>query len=217
MQPILPLLMLAPSIAAPSAAQGTIGSGLSYSYVELDFSVIRPDVDREELGGGLSAEYDDAQSIGVGASFSISETFFVQGGLSISSQDILLTDGIDTVQGQYDARGFTLGLGARHPLGGTVDVYAVAGIASLSADLDFPGIGSESDSESGLALTLGVRALVSTKVEFEASAARVDLGEATNTFGGAVRFHATDTFALALSAQASDDASALGLGVRFGF
>jgi hypothetical protein len=214
MHAILPFLLC----AAPASSQPAMSStGLSYSYVELGFAVLRPDEDRADLGGGAFAEFDDAQAIGVSASFSLSETFFVQGGLALSDQDVLVTDGVDEDNGQYEARSFTVGLGARHPLGTAVDAYAVAGLASLSADLEFPGIGSESNSETGLAVELGLRAMVASPVEIQAYFSRVDLYEATNTFGGAVRFHATESLALGLSAQVSEDASSLGLGVRFGF
>jgi hypothetical protein len=68
-----------------------------------------------------------------------------------------------------------------------------------------------------LAVELGLRAMVASPVEVQAYFSRVDLDEATSTFGGAVRFHATESLALGLSAQASEDASSLGLGLRFGF
>jgi opacity protein-like surface antigen len=214
LQPLLPLCLLA---TAPASQPAAAAPGLSYSYVELGFALIRPDEDRADLGSGVVAEFDDAQAINVAASFSLSETFFVQGGLGVSDQDILLTDGVDVARGQRDERALTLGLGARHPLGNAVDVYAVAGIASVSVDVDFPELDSASDSETGLALELGVRALVASQLEFQASFARIDVYEATNVFGGTARFHVSDTISLALSAQASEDASALGLGVRFGF
>jgi len=214
LQPLLPLCLLA---TAPASQPAAGAPGLSYSYVELGFALIRPDEDRADLGSGVVAEFDDAQAINVAASFSLSETFFVQGGLGVSDQDILLTDGVDVARGQRDERALTLGLGARHPLGNAVDVYAVAGIASVSVDVDFPELDSASDSETGLALELGVRALVASQLEFQASFARIDVYEATNTFGGTARFYVSDSISLGLSARASEDASALGLGVRFGF
>lgn len=212
MQPIIPLLFLASTPTSQAESPG-----LRYSYVDISFAVVRPDEDSADLGGGIFAEFDDARAISLGASFSLNERFFLQGGLGTSSQDIVLTDGVDVANGEYEARTLTLGVGARHPLGATVDVYAVAGLASVSANLDFPGIGSESDSETGLALELGLRALVASQVEVQASFARIDLDEATNTFGAALRFHATDTLSFALSAQDTEDASAFGVGVRFGF
>jgi hypothetical protein len=212
MRAILPFLLC----AAPSASQPAASStGLSYSYVELSFDVISSD--DADLGGGVLAEFDDAQAIGVSASFSLSETFFLQGGLAVADQDFQITDGVNEDNGQSEARSFSVGLGARHPLGNAVDAYAVAGLALLSADVEFPGIGSESDSETGLAMEFGLRAMVASPVEIQAYFSRVDLYEATNTFGGAVRFHATESLALGLSAQVSEDASSLGLGVRFGF
>ncbi|MEY2745603.1 MAG: hypothetical protein RL112_645 [Planctomycetota bacterium] len=210
MQPSLPVLLLASS----ASSQPSTAEGLGYTHVDFGFALLRPEEERADLGGGSSAEFDDAQALSLGASFSLSESFFLQGGLGISRQDVVV-EGIDEDSGTLESRVLTLGLGARHPLGATVDAYLVAGLASASFDSDLAAFDSRSDTETGLALELGLRALVSSRFEAQASFARVELEEATSNFGGALRFHATDALSVGLSAQVSDDASSVGLGLRF--
>jgi hypothetical protein len=191
------MLALAALLAIPGAALAT---DLNYNYIEADYVSI--DVDDVDV---------DFDGWSVNGSFLLSEQVFVFGGYSDISSDRI--GGV-----KLSTEGVTLGIGYRYELSRQTDLNFAAAFERAKAKAEFNGFGSESVSDSGYSLAVGVRHLAAPQLELGVGAVYVDIGDEDDTTAVAnALWHVTGQVALGVSLSLGSDATGYGAGVRFKF
>lgn len=152
------MLALAVSVAlgAPAAAQA---QDFSFNYLEGGFIAGFVN-DVEEAGaitGGspLELETDAGGGAFIGGAWEFGENWHLFGVYSMNSQDLEVSDGVDTVEGDFDLVQWRIGVGYAYPYSPTMNFYGrlsfdntefkdvkVAGF-DLDADVDDDGFGGE--------------------------------------------------------------------------
>ena len=169
---------------------------ISYNYVELGYQKI--DIDDPGIGEDV-----DGDGFGANASFEMGDSWFFRIGYSQADFDF----GIDLDEA-------SAGIGWHTTMSNSADFYALiqyvraeASISGFSGSVDEDGVGAE----------IGVRGMVSDKVELAGSIAYVDLGDAGDgtSFGAQVLYNFTQNFAAGLFVDFEEDATGYGAGVRF--
>jgi len=124
---------------------------INWNYVSLSHHSVNVD-------GVAELGIDDSTFDGFGISGSalLSNNFFITGGYTELSGDILYFDGdIDTA---------AIGLGYRHSISNSTDIYGVVSYQHVNTKIDFGGY-SESDSDNATEVDVGVRSMVSDSIE----------------------------------------------------
>jgi hypothetical protein len=132
------------SVAATSALAAPKWDQVTATYSSFEVGVV-------DFGG-----------FGVSGTKLITPNLFIAGGLATTSEDDTV---LDTTFNEL-----SLGLGYRHALNNTTDVYGVISFEDLEAETDFG-----SDSENGYGLKAGIRSMVTPKVELAGEIAYVDI------------------------------------------
>ena len=169
-------------LAVPAMAVAQpMSSGPSYSYLEAGY------VDADGAGG-----------FGLGASLEITPAFHAAFGFS------------HVEDGGLDVNVTTLAGGFSHPVSGTTDFVARAGLARASVDTAFGDA-----SENGFMAQVGVRSMVSSSTELHGSLTYTDTfsGE---TSVGIVHFF-NDRAGVSAALEANDGDFGFFAGLRFGF
>lgn len=191
------MLALAGLLAIPGAALAT---DLNYNYVEVDYVTVDVDDIDEDFDGWA-----------VNGSFLLSEQVFLFGGYSDISSDRIGGFKLST-------EGVTLGMGYRYELSRQTDLNFAAAFERAKAKAELSGFGSESVSESGYSLAVGVRHMAAPQLELGVGAVYVDIGDADDTSANAnLLWHVTDVVALGVSLSLGSDATGYAAGVRFKF
>lgn len=182
--------LLALTLAAPAMADR-----LSYNYLQLGYQRIDIDV------SGISV---DGDGFGVGGSFEVGENVFIFAGLATADFDF----GVDF--NTVDA-----GIGYRVDVSPNADFFATLGYAR--AEVDVSGFGSADDS--GIGASIGMRGMVSDKVELFGSLSYVDFGDGGDgtSVGGGFWYNINNQFAVGVNGDFEDDVSAYGIAGRFYF
>ncbi len=167
---------------------------LSYNYIQLGYQ--KYDFD-EDLVPGSSI---DGDGFGIGGSFEIGESWFV--GVSYSKVDFDFDIELDQVGA---------GVGWHTAMSNNTDFYAT--LQYVRAEASVPGFSVDED---GFGATIGVRGMVSDKVELGGSIGYVDLGDAGDgtSFSANVLYNFTDNFAAGLLLGTDEDATSYGAGIR---
>lgn len=144
------------SLVAPTAAWA---QDLSFTYLEGGFIAGFVN-DVEESGtftddGALDLETDAGGGGFIGGAWQFSENMHLFGDYSLTGQELEVSDGIDTVEGDFDVVRWRIGVGYAYPISPTASFYGrlsfdnaefkdvqVAGF-DLDADVDDNGIGGE--------------------------------------------------------------------------
>lgn len=191
------LLALAGLLVIPGAALAT---DLNYNYIEADYVTVDVDDIDEDFDGWS-----------VNGSFLLTEQVFMFGGYSDISSD--------SVGGfKLSTEGVTLGVGYRYELSRQTDLNFAGAFERAKAKAELGGFGSESVSENGYSLAVGVRHLVSPQLELGVGAVYVDIGDDDDTSANAnALWHVTDVVALGVSLSLGSDATGYGVGVRLKF
>jgi hypothetical protein len=169
---------------------------ISYNYVELGYQKI--DIDDPGIGEDV-----DGDGFGANGSFEMGDSWFFRIGYSQADFDF----GIDLDEA-------SAGLGWHTTMSNNADIYALIQYVRAEASISgFPG----SVDEDGVGAEIGVRGMVSDKVELAGSIAYVDLGDAGDgtSFGAQVLYSFTENFAAGLFLDLEEDATGYGAGVRF--
>ena len=95
------------------------------------------------------------------------------------------------------------------------DFYAA--LSYIQAEISAPGLGSAD--EDGYGVAVGVRGMVTDKVELNGSLSYSDLGDGADgtSFGAGALYSFTETFALGVALETDDDVTVYGIGARFYF
>jgi hypothetical protein len=173
-----------------------MADGLSYSYIRANYQEV--DID---LGGGLDV---DGDGFGVAGSAEISDDWFIFANYSTFDFESVV-----------DVSSLTVGAGYHSDVSSKTDWFATLGFAK--AEVDVQGLGSEDDS--GYAVSLGLRSMVSESFELYGSIGYADLGDGADGTAVAAGFWYTvsGSLALGLGANFDDDVTGFGAGLRLYF
>lgn len=197
MIPFLALIALEPhstslvttELAPPAIALVTVPSDdvpeMEYTYVEANFLWTDSDDIDETLTGG---EFT--------GSLELPLNFFAQLTLSRQSDDADL----DT---------FRLGAGYHLPLGSRFDAYGLLSLAHLEVD----GTANDFDDD-GLAAEIGVRLLLTPKLEVNGKVEWADVGDENYGVGIGARYYLMDSISLGGRVEAVDGDESIALGLR---
>lgn len=166
--------------------------GVSYNYVQGGYQSV-------SIDGG-----PDGDGFGIGGSLDFGNNWYGFVNYGKASFDF----GIDLDE-------LAVGAGYHVDLTENTDFFGTLAYIDVSAGAD--GFGSIG--ENGLGVTIGVRGMVSEKLELKASASYVDFGNgADGTSLGVAGWHSFGgDFALGISADFDENVSAYGIGVRWYF
>lgn len=171
--------------------------GLSYNFVELGYQ-------NAELDGDFAGISVDGDGYGISGSFEVGESWFI-----VASYGTLDFDfGVDLDQ-------LSIGGGFYMDVSDRADFYAT--LSYIQAEVSASGFGSAD--EDGYGVTVGMRGMVTDKVELNGSLSYSDLGDGADgtAFGAGALYSFTDTFALGVGLETDDDVTIYGIGARFYF
>ncbi len=185
------------ALAAPAMA-----GDLSYSFVQGGYQ--RIDID-DDLIGGI-----DGDGFDIGFSFEVGENFFVAGSYGTAELD---TDAFFGLTVDYDQT--DIGLGYHGAISDKTDFYGVLSWVKVEASIS--GFGSEDDD--GFGLTVGMRSMVTDKVELEGHLGYVDLGDSgdSTAIGVGAIYEFTPNFGAGVSVDFDEDVTTYGIGARLYF
>ena len=174
---------------------------ISYNFVELGYQKI----DVDDVGIGADA---DGDGFAIGGSFEIGESWFVAASYSQAELDLPVGFGLSIDLDQMAA-----GVGWHTAMSDNSDFYAL--IQYVQAEISVDGFGSAD--EDGIGATIGVRGMVTDKVEIGGSIGYVDLGDAGDgtAFGANLLYNFTENFAAGVFVDIEEDVTGYGAGVRF--
>jgi hypothetical protein len=171
----------------------TAAADINYNFIQGSYGQIEvDDVDA------------DGDGFGIEGSVALTDRFHLFGGYTTADMDF----GVDLSQ-------LEAGVGFNSPISETVDL--IASLAYVSAEVDPPGPGSVDDS--GYAVGLGLRAMMTPQLELNGGIEFVDLDDSGDDtgFGAGFLYSFTDQFAAGLSGDWSDDFSSYQLNARMLF
>ena len=176
-------------------------SSISYDYVEA--AVTKGEVLDEDFTG-----------VGVAASFSITESFFMKGTYSVGESDDKYQFGFGSQADEIELSGFTFGVGFHAPLSNTTDF--VTSLSYVNSEVEF---GNVSDDANGYNADIGLRSMVMSNLELEAIIAYTDGSDVDGdvSFEASARFYITPAFAVSIGYSDGDDVSGISAGLRLNF
>ncbi len=182
------------SIALLLLAGPALAADISYNYGQLGYQWTT----LEDVLPGLDV---DGDGFGFGGAFEVGDSGFIQAGYQHTSFDF----GITFEQ-------ISVGIGYHAALSQRTDFFAA--LSYVKAEVLVVGGGSAS--ENGYGATIGVRGMVTEKLELDGAISYVDLGNGADgtAFGAAAIYNFTDIFSLALDVGVEEDEISYGLGVR---
>jgi hypothetical protein len=184
-------------LALLMAMSPAFADGLSYNYIELGYQNAELDDDF----GGTSV---DGDGYGIRGSYEVGESWFIAASYGTLDFDF----GVDLDQ-------LAIGGGYHTALSDRTDVFAA--LSYISAEVSASGFNSLD--EDGYGVVVGLRGLVSDKVELRGTIAYSDLGDGVDgtAFGAGALYSFTDNFALGLEIEIDEDVTLYGVGARFYF
>jgi len=187
------------SIALLLLAGPAMAADISYNFAQVGYQWTT----LEDVLPGLDV---DGDGFGVGGSFEVGDSWFIQASYQQASFDF----GVDFDQ-------LSAGVGYHVAMTPNADFFAVLSYVAVEASVSGPVSGSAS--ENGYGATIGVRAMVTEKLELDGTIGYVDLGDGADstTLGAAAIYNFTDIFSLGVDVGFEDDAVSYGLGGRFYF
>jgi len=189
------LRMLAGALALLLAANASAQTP-SYSFVEGGFQ-------RVDLDSNFGADLD-GDGFSVGGSYEVAPNWHIFGNFSSTGLDF-----------NIDLDQLTLGGGYHADVSPISSFYA--NLAFIDADVGASGFGSVS--ESGYGIQVGLRSMVSPRLELEGYLSHVDLGGGVDGtgVGGSALYHFGRNFAAGLTIDLEEDSTAYALGARLYF
>lgn len=197
---LVQVALLAIALAGPASAhEAPRYTWLQAGYVDIEFD----DVD------GLAL---DGDGISVAGSVALSETVHVFADRLDGDIDVE-GDGLGGLRADYTA--VTAGIGFRFPVSDTVDV--LARLAWVGAEVEVLDVDEEED---GHAISAGVRAMVTSRLEVNGFITRTDFGggfgSETSVAAGAV-YAVTPRLSAVAGVSLSDDVTEYSVGLRLHF
>ncbi|MCG7533154.1 porin family protein [Psychrobium sp. MM17-31] len=164
----------------------------------------------------LTVAYQDVDLAGIdvsGFSFSgsklVNDNVFVFGNLSMNSDTI---GGVD-----FDLDTTSLGLGYRHGFSAQTDFFGTLSYEKIETEVSGRGL-SESADGNGYGLSVGVRSMVTDKVELLGSIGYLDIeDDSEGEFTLGASYHFTDNFSMGLHYNKIDEMKTTSLSASWNF
>ncbi|MDP6538099.1 MAG: outer membrane beta-barrel protein [Planctomycetota bacterium] len=183
-------LLLTGALAAEAAAQDP-NATFSYTYLDLVYQTEDVDgFDDDATAIAVDGAYALSDSIHLLASYADGEIEFLGAGISL-----------DTL---------TVGVGYNSALGDRTDLYLRARYVDAEAEALGLSIG-----EDGFSVAAGLRFMAAERLELGAAVRHLDLGGSDTGLVAQAIYYATDQIGLGAGMAASDESTALSLGLRF--
>lgn len=151
--------------------------------------------------------------------FGISGTKLVSDNVFLAGQYASVSDDITVFNSKVnlDFNTLSVGLGYRHAISNTTDLFGIVSYQDIEAEASFQG-NSASESEDGYGLEAGVRSLITSQLELSASLSYVDIAEESETgYNVSARYHFTEQFAAGVGYSKFDDMDTLSLSATIFF
>lgn len=175
------------AVGSAHAAESVRWDSVSLAYQSVD-------VDGDKLTG-----------FGVSATKLLGTNVFIGAGYSSVSDDVELLGSIMDL----DFNSLSVGLGYRHGITGTTDVFGAVSYQDFEIEASYQGQ-SVSESDSGYGLEAGVRSLVTHQLELGASLMYTDVGDESETgFKLSATLHLTEHLSLGAGYGKADDVDTL--------
>ncbi|MCV2883633.1 porin family protein [Aestuariibacter sp. AA17] len=192
------LVSISSLIAASLLSSHVAAETPNWNYVEASYA----DLSLDDLDV-------DTDGFALNGSFEFAENFFLAAGVS----DMSKTD--DGLRFEYET--MSIGLGFNQEIATGTDFYGIVSIEHAEAKLSY-GYMSDGDDDNGMGLRLGVRSMVASNVELDASAGIVKIGDESYKLyrlGGQYFF--TDNFSAGASFESGEDYDTWMLTGRYSF
>ena len=189
---LLGALCLSTAIAAAQTNAKAPPVEISYSYIQGGYQEV-------SLDNG-----PDGDGFGIAGSFEFSDSMYAFASYGTASFDF----GVDLDE-------LAMGAGYHTRISESADVFAA--LAYIVADAGSNAFGSLD--ENGFGATIGVRGMLSRRLELAASIGYVDLGKGADgaSLGGAAWYSLGSKLALGINADFAEDGESYGVGVRWYF
>jgi hypothetical protein len=161
---------------------------------------------------------DDIDGLGLSGTKLLNSNFFLAGSYSSLTLETFNAFGYEV---DADLNFLSLGVGARKAVAGNTDIYGIVSYEKidLSVSTGFGGFYSAAvDDESGYGLRIGVRSMMTPKVEVNGEISYIDvLDDAETGFGFGAAYYFTNQFSAGAGYNTSDDIDTLNLTATFNF
>jgi hypothetical protein len=173
----------------------------SFDYVQANFTVTTVD---------LGASIDEVEGNGFGFSLSLSINPHLAFTLAVMSTTFRSFQGIDV----DTSKSSTLGATAHTSIASATDIFA--NLSAVKAEVEAnDGVNSMSDSDIGSVFSIGLRHLVTDRIELELAAANQNVfDKETFSYSLDTRFYFRKQFSVAMGIISSDNANSFLLNIR---
>lgn len=219
-------LALATALALPATASAR---ELNFNYLELNYVNVDVDISESFVEDGQAASLKTSSDDGfqLGGAFDVWETLHLFGEYSQASQDIKVSVGTFTEEGNFDVVRWRLGIGYAIPLDEMLSVYGrVSYDRAEFKDLKFFGENLGSDKDDGVGAELGLLWAAAPQFHVQPFVRYTSVGDIDDEeadkfnsdflFGALARWFVTDQVALQAGAEYGE-IKTYNLGVRFAF
>lgn len=177
---------------------GTVQAAESPRWDSASISYQSVDIDGDKLTG-----------FAISGSKLLGDDFFVAGSYGNASDDI---DGVEV-----DFNTLSVGLGYRYSISQNTDFFGVASYEDWEVEASYQGF-SASVSENGYGLKIGVRSMISEKIELSGTLQYVDIADETETaFGVSALYNFTEQFSAGVGYIKEDDVDTLSVSAVYFF
>ncbi len=179
-------------------ALGTAQAAEAPKWDYVDASYLSTKIEGERLNG-----------LGFTASKLINENVFATGSYSYQT--------FDKNDVELDYSTFTAGIGYRYAVAETTDLFATLEYVHLNADIAFDEKSGISESDNGYGATIGVRSMVTSELELQASVGYVKADESDTSYTVAALYHFNEEFAVGAGFTKADDADTINVTATYFF
>lgn len=151
----------------------------------------------------------DPKGFGIAGAKSLGKNVFVRGSYTMTNDDILNGD-VDFDQGNAE-------VGYRYKMTGSTDIYGTLAYHYAEISANGPGVNISSDTD-GFGATLGIRSMVTNKIDLEASAGIIRFdGDSEAITMLAANYYFNTNISVGVNFTNISDVSTLGALVRYSF
>ena len=181
---------------------GSVQADQSPKWDSVGISYQTVDIDGDELSG-----------FGVSGSKLLGEDFFAVASYSYAGDEIeIYNSDLD-----LDLYSLSAGFGYRYSLTQNADIFGIVSYESMEAEVSYEDE-SESETENGYGLQIGVRTLITEQIELGASIHYIDIADTTETaFSASALFNFTDQFSAGVGYNTVDDVDTLSVSAVYFF
>jgi hypothetical protein len=206
-----PRLLLLAAAVALLPANGALAEGLTelpYTALQLSYTTIDiEDFEEDAAGPGISG----LLAVGAGV-------FITAGYGTAKTRDFTADFGFGPMRGGIESTAMTLGVGYHYALNPTVDLVTAVSVLDAEADVTGDFAAFVEGDDAGWTARLGLRALVTPRIELTGAAEHTDIYDDTSTalsFGAL--YYPMSRFGVGAAYESGDDEKALTLSAHILF